>query len=281
MAPGAPAICALAALLQVAGVLDATGMGGAPPWEGRWEANIGASSAPFHLAVTSVDLGGPAARAGLRRGDLIDIRANTLVERYFLFDVPLNGRLLTLSVDRESLQRTITVIPQAPRLTWSFWLSSFAALWLLLFAVLIAWERPDVPQMRLLILWLAAFAFADALIGFAAPWAWLEVLLNMSLSVAAPLTMGLLAAFASGFAQPLSRSRRIAQWLCYTFLAIFTAISFVGIVGVFTLWFDPVPFVEGTAGLFCVAAAVLMSVLCGLLAVAASRGIERQRGLRA
>ena len=118
-----------------------------------------------------------------------------------------------------------------------------------------------------------------ALIGFAVPWAWLDVLLNISLSVAAPLSVALLAAFASGFAQPLSRPRRITQWLCYTFLAILTAISLVGIAGVITLRFDPVPFVEGIAGLVSVAAAVLMAVLCGLLAIAASRGVERQRAV--
>ncbi len=151
------AICALAALVQVASVLDATGMAGAPPWLGWVGANTGASSKPFNLAVTSVEPGGPAARAGLRRGDLIDIRANTLTERYSLFQVPLNGRPLTLLVHRGSLQEKLTVVPQAPKLTWVFWPGSFAALWLLLFAALIAWRRADVPQMRLLSLWLAAF----------------------------------------------------------------------------------------------------------------------------
>jgi hypothetical protein len=273
------AICALAALVQVAGVLDATGIGGAPPWLGWWAAAIGASSAPFNLTVTAVERGGPAARAGLHRGDLIDIRANTLVERYSLFEVPLNGRPLILSVHRGSLRRNLTVIPQTPRLTWNFWLDVFASLWLLLFAALIAWRRSDVPQMRLLSLWLAAFVFTGAIIGFAAPWAWVYVLLNVCLSVAAPLTVALLAAFSSGFAQPLSRPRRITQWLCYTFLAIFTVISFVGIGGIVTLRFDPVPFVEGGAGIFSVAAAVLMAVLCGLLAIGASRGVERQRAV--
>ena len=67
------AICALAALVQLAGVLDATGVGGAPPWQGSWGANTGASSKPFNLAVTSIDPEGSAARAGLRRGDLIDV----------------------------------------------------------------------------------------------------------------------------------------------------------------------------------------------------------------
>ena len=184
------ATCALAALVQVAAVLDATGISGAPPWLGWWGANTGASSTPFNLAVTSVEPGGPAARAGLRRGDLIDIRANTLVERYSLFEAPLNGRPLPLSVHRGSLQRKLTVIPQAPKLTWYFWLSTFAALWLLLFAALIAWRRSDVPQMRLLSLWLAAFALTGALIGFAVPWAWLYVLLNISLSVVGAVVGG-------------------------------------------------------------------------------------------
>jgi len=254
-------------------------MGGVRPWLGWWGANAGASSKPFNLTVTSVDGGGPAADAGLRRGDLIDIRANTLVERYSLFEEPLNGRPLVLSVPRGSLQRKITVIPHAPKLTWRFWLSTFAALWLVLFAALIAWRRPDVLQMRLLSLWLAAFAFTGALLSFATPWVWVYVFLNISVTVAGPLSVALLAAFASGFALPLSRLRRITQWLCYTFLAIFTVISLVGIAGLITLRFDPVPFLEGTARLFFVAAAVLMAVICGLLAIAASRGVERQRAV--
>jgi hypothetical protein len=273
------AISALAALIHVAGLLDATGMGGAPPWLGSLGADAGASSTPFNLAITSVKRGGPAAHAGLRSGDLIDIRANTLVERYSIFEAPLNGRPLTLSVRSGLLQRKLTVIPRAPKLTWNFWLSTFAVLWLLLFAALIAWRRSDVPQMRLLSLWLAAFAFTGALLDFAVPWAWPAVFLNISVSVAAPLSVALLAAFASGFAQPISRPRRITQWLCYALLAILTVISLVGIAGVVTLRFDPVPFVAGVAGLFTAAAAVLMAVLCGLLAIAASRGVERQRAV--
>lgn len=272
-------ICALAALAQVAAVLDATGMGGAPPWQGLWGADIGASSKPFNLAVISVDRGGPAARAGLRRGDLIDIRSNTLIERYFLFEVPLNGRPLNLAVHSGSLPKALTVTPRAAILAWKFWLLTFALLWLLLFATLIAWRGADLPQVRLLSLWIATFVFTGALIGFATPWAWVYVLQSISVSVVGPLSVALLAAFASGFAQPLSRPRRITRWLCYAFLAIFIAVSLVGTAGVITLRFNPLPFVEGSAGLVSVAAAVLMAALCGLLAIAASRGVERQRAV--
>jgi hypothetical protein len=273
------AICALAALAQVADVLGATGMGGAPPWQGWWGATTGASSEPFNLAVTSVDRGAPAARAGLHPGDLIDIRANTLVERYALFGVPLNGRPLILSVHRGSLQEKLTVTPQAPKLTWNFWLATFAVLWLLLFATLIAWRGADILQMRLLSLWIAAFVFTSAWLGFAAPSPWAYVLLNIAVSIVGPLSVALLAAFASAFAQPLSRPRRIAQWLCYTFLAIYTLVSLVGTAGVITLRFDPLPFIEGNAGLVSITGGVLMAVLCGLLAIAASHGVERQRAV--
>ncbi|MGC2407312.1 MAG: hypothetical protein WA431_12965 [Candidatus Cybelea sp.] len=272
-------ICALAALAQVADVLDATGMGGAAPWQGWWGANTGASSKPFHLEVSSVDRGGPAACAGLRRGDLVDIRPNTLIERYFLLEAPLNGRAFNLSVQSGSLQKQLAVIPRAPTLMWNFWLFTFAALWLLLFASLIARRGAHLPQMRLLSLWIATFVFTGALIGFATPWAWVYVFQNISASVVGPLSVALLAAFASGFAQPLSWPRRITQWLCYALLAIYTAISLVGTAGVITLRFDPLPFVVGNAGLVSVAAAVLMAALCGLLAIAASHGVERQRAV--
>jgi hypothetical protein len=151
-------------------------------------------SKPFDFAVISVDRGGPAARAGLRRGDLIDIRPNTFIERYFLYEVPLNGRALNLSVHSGSLQKELTVVPRAPILTWNFWLAAFAAFWLLLFAILITWRRADVPQMRLLSLWIAALVFTEALMGFAAPWAWAYLFLNISESIIASLSVALLVA---------------------------------------------------------------------------------------
>jgi hypothetical protein len=149
----------------------------------------------------------------------------------------------------------------------------------MLFATLIAWRGADQPQMRLLSLWIVSFAFTGAIINFATPWAWVYVLQNIATSVVGPLSVALLAAFASGFARPLSRLRRITQWLCFTFLAISVAISLVGTAGLISLRFDPIPLVAGSAGLVSVAAAVLLAVLCGLLAVGASRGIERQRAV--
>jgi GAF domain len=272
-------ICVLAALVEIASIVDATGMGGAPPWRGSLGINTATGSKPFDLAIASVDRGEAADVAGLRRDDLIDIRANSLVERNSLFGVPLNGLPLLLSVQRGQSQLKVTVAPQGPALTWNFWLGAFTDFWLLLFATLIAYRGAGIPHMRLLSMWLAVFVLTGALLGCAVPWAWVYVLLNVAVSVLGPLSVALLAAFASGFARPLSRLRRTSQWLCYIFLAIFTIVSLVGIAGNVTLWFDPVPFVVGFRGIVPISAAVLMAVLCGILAITASRGLERQRAV--
>jgi hypothetical protein len=274
------AICALAALIEAASVLDVTGMGGAPPWWGRLGAVIDASSKPYNLVARSVDPDGPAGHAGLRDGDLIDVRLLNLVERFSLSGFAqslLNGRPITFSVPREAQQKEITVIPQPlpAQRSWEVWLGSLSSFWLLLFAAVIAWRRADVPQMRLLSLWLAVFVVLGGASGFASPWAWAYVLLSVSVStLSGPLSLLLWVALAGSFAQPLSLPRRIAQWLFYTFLAIQTALLVAGTVGTITLQIDPlianlafVPF----------GGAVLMAVVCSALAIAASRGVERQR----
>jgi len=133
--------------------------------------------------------------------------------------------------------------------------------------------------MRLLALFLAVFALGSGTGFVAAPWAGVYILANLTVNVAAPLSVALLAAFASSFAPPLSRPRRIALWLCYTFTAIGIALGAIGIAGVITLQFDPLPFNSGPAGLVSAAVAVLMAAVCGVLAIAASRGVERQRAV--
>jgi hypothetical protein len=277
------AVCALTALAQVAAVLDVTGMGGAPPWWGQWGATWG-PAAKTNIAITSVDPGGPAALAGLRQGDLIDKRSLTLVERLSLLGVGealLNGRPLILSVHTGSLQKELTVIPRplpAERY-WDFLLGAFGSLWLLLFAALIAWRRAYVPQMRLLSLWLAVFVLVGATSGFAAPWPWVYILFSIANDMALPLSVALWAAFACCFAQPLSRPRRITQRLCYTFVAISIALFGATTATNINPQFHPLPFAAWLAGLATFVAALLMAVVCSVLAIAASRGVERQRAV--
>ncbi len=273
------AICAIAALAQIAGALDMTGMGGAPPWLGRLGTTYVTSSRPFNLVVRSVARDGPAARAGLRRGDLIDIRANTLLERlFFVSGAPLNGSRQIYAVHRGLLQRELSAIPRplpAERY-WPDFIGALGSLWLLLFAALIAWRRADVPEMRLLSLWLAVSTLAG--VNLATPWVWVYILCSISSTIATSLAVALWAALAGCFAQPLSRPRRITQWLCYTFVAILVVINVAGIVGVITLKFDPLPITNGPLFLL-FEIAILTALACSVMAIAAARGVERQRAV--
>lgn len=272
-------ICLIAAIVQIVGVLDVTGIGGAPPLQGDFGALLGgvAPSKPFGLEITSVKPGGAAARAGLRRGDVIDIRANTLMDRLALVEAPINGRPITFSIQRGAEQKEITVVPVPVKPSWGFWLGACGSIWLLLFACLIAWRRAEVPQLRLLSLWLATFVLTGATLNDAAPSVFLYVLLDVLNIAAGPLSVGLLAAVAGCFGRPLSRPRQIVLWSCYAFLIIFAASAIDGLYGTITLRTDPHVLPQFWFG--SIVGAVLTAALSATMAVLASRGVERQRAV--
>src|ERR1700732_4285539 len=131
-------LCALAAILTIAAWIDYFGIAGSAPWAGNPGTTLGASSEPYRALVLAVDPGGPAARAGLHPGDHIDVRSNTLLERLQLFNgfsTTINGRPVTLSVNRGAGQERVTIVPVAwdPARYWYFIVSLVGLLWLALF----------------------------------------------------------------------------------------------------------------------------------------------------
>src|SRR5580658_817243 len=104
--------CALVVLLAIADILCAVGMGGASPWRGRVGANW--DQYPFGVHVLTVQPGGPAAQAGLRVGDVIDLRHSSLQDRYFMDQAGyIDGRPIILWVDRGAVHKRIVVTPVA------------------------------------------------------------------------------------------------------------------------------------------------------------------------
>jgi len=275
-------LCAITALLTVASLVDQLGAGSTPPWYGLWGTYFGASAKPYHLSVLAVNPGGPADRAGLHQGDLIDIRPNTLVERLGELFQPLNGRPIALSVRRGALIKQITVVPGPvldPTLRWFYALGALGNLWLLLFAALIVWRRAFVPGNLLLSFALVSFA-GEAINPnwLVTPWAWVSIVLVIY-SQSGVAAFALWAAYAGCFGRPLSRTRRAAQWLCYAFVVTSIALAAPAIFGIATLLIDPV-------GLFFAPwlqipyyAATFMALVCSVLAIAASRGNDRQRAI--
>jgi hypothetical protein len=276
-------LCVVTALVTVASVLDVFGAGGSPPWYGQWGLILGVSEEPYHLTVIAVDSGGPAYSAGIRKGDLLDIRPNTLYERLEGFYGPLNGRPVTLTIGRGALTKHITIVPGPmidPKLRLSVALGAMSSIWLLLFAAVITWRRAFVPGNLLLSGVLVSVAGVSAVSwgGLITPWAWPYVAVVIY-SVFGTAAFALWAAFAGNFGKPLSGLRRAVQWMCYAFVAISCASVAATLFGVATLQIDPVPLSFSTAWAIPWALAVFAAVASGVLAIAASRGAERQRAV--
>ena len=279
-------LCALTIVFAIVQLIDLTGTGSAPPWLGRWGFTYAPPSRPFELVVLSVDSNGPAAHSGLRPGDLIDIRRNTATERFMILNAALDGRTVTLHVQRGSTDVPVAVTP-APASARGGWFGvSFVlgALWIALFAGLIALRRSDVVAMRLLCLTLLFYAMGTVAVS-ATPWAWMYAVLT-SFGALGRLSVGFLAACAGVFGAPRSSFRRIAQWLCYGFVGISMVLLFARVLGTMTLAFDPLGLWGPELGISFRTAmasvtwlAILTALLCSALAIASSRGQERARAV--
>lgn len=248
---------------------------------GQWGDTVGASSVPFHLIVRSIDPGHAADTAGLRSGDLIDIRASAPVERFWLFGQPLTGRAVTILVRRDAQQLRVTLLPQSVArnrlyLLTPIWLGF---VWIALFAAIIAWRRSDDPQMRALCLLLVSYGLWESTnqhyISSQSAWILASA---AAVNVLGALAVAFWAACAGTFAQPLSRTRLVSQRVCYVLVAAFVAVGFVRIVGILTLQVDPMAF-SSTASAIPFILACLAGVACTILALGATEGAERQRAI--
>jgi hypothetical protein len=272
-------LCALTALASVATTLCNTGFAGKPPWSGREGFGTDASSEPFTLKVREVEPGGPAWRAGIRHDDVIDLRASSLQDRYWIAYRPLSGRQIALTVRRGSHYQRVSLVaePISRTLTqWALYTKPVLSFWLALFAALIAWRRPKIPALWLLTAALAVYALSTLATNlWATPWVWTNVAADFYGDVADPLALALWVAFASCFARPLSPIRRIVQRLSYAMAFISIAQTVAGSIGFITLRFDPnAPAIASPIPSDILSITALLSTI---LAIVASRGAERQR----
>ncbi len=274
------ALCAVTAFAAVAEFFGAIGMGGDPPWLGIWGSTVAASSQPFNLAIRSIDPSGPSYRAGVRRGDLVDLRANNLADRFSLLGQPLSERSVTLSIRRGSSEQMVAVTPGPAdlRRRWDAFFYWPGLVWIALLAALIAWRRSHVREMRLLCLALVSYALWEvtAPFAFAAPWTWVYVAFRVGNVLFGASSVGFWAACASCFGAPLSKLRRGAAGLCYILVAVSVVLGGAAVLGYITLWFDPISLSSPDASVPFVLA-LLAALGCSVFAIEASQGIERVR----
>ena len=150
-------------------------------------------------------------------------REQSPLVRLSLLGQPLAGRPITFQVYDAGVKTQRVFVPDVFSLSrfWQYVVWEFASLWLLLFAVLIAWRRPYVDNNLLLATLLASTAvgISSALLLFAWPWPWPYVALSL-IGQSEPISIALWATLASAFARPLSPLRRFALGACYAIVAI-------------------------------------------------------------
>lgn len=273
---------------MVVAFFDQVGMGGTAPWYGILGGYVSGSSEPYGVSIRGIDPGGPAERAGIREGDTIDVRDQSVLVRLSLLGQFLADRPVTLRVNSAGVSAQRTLVPGRFSVSrfWQYVVWELGSLWLLLFAALIAWRRPFVDNNLLLsaVLASAAIGVSSSLLFFAWPYPWPYVVLAL-IGQAEPISIALWASLASAFARPLSPARRVALACTYIAVAIWIvfgngtpdrAPGLAPLLGMLTLWFDPTGFI-GPAWIISVDTAILLAVVCSVLAIFASRGVERQR----
>lgn len=272
--------CALTALLVVAAFVDTVGFG-TTPWNGQAGVDLVASGSPYQQIVQSVDKGYAADLAGLRVGDLIDMRTNTALERWQWFNgfpTPIAGQTTTLSVTRGTSKLHVSIVakPWDLRRYWAFWLGPAGMFFVVLIAALIAWRaEPSAANLSLSATLLSIGAGMLAWTNnFALPWLGAYVALAI-LTLLMPVAVALWVLHASTFATPVSRVRRIVAVLCYGVLAVICVCYAAETIAMTTLWLNPAGIYNFPIGLW--ALAVTLATACSALAIHSARGVERQR----
>jgi hypothetical protein len=271
-------------LLTVVGLLELSNI---PPIIGVWGCTFGAGDKPFTVRVVSTERVGPARSAGVEAGDTIDVRDYDLGTRLAIFGQPIAGQPVHLSLERRGKPVQAVVVParfdQRHTLTYRLYVAStrtYAAglLLMCIFAGLIAWRRAERPHTRVLSLMLSTFAIGEMASpqNVVTPWPWLTAILLFAAYIAYVAPIPLFAAFASCIAAPRSRSRTMALNCTYALAGMALLIALAIAAGQAFLWVDPVGLFFQPAWTIPQNAAYLVALACGMMAVAAARGAERQ-----
>jgi hypothetical protein len=231
-----------------------------------------------------------AAKAGLRSGDVVDIRPMSPGDRFRFFNnLAYRGEPVALYRSGNGALERIVVVGNEPLpLEPTEYLTFAAWIWLALFGAVLAWKRPDSWETRILVLFLAIFPLSALLYeppipGFGnafSPWALFDCSLA-ALGAILGFSNGLLIWYSMRFGQPASRLRRSLMWLGYGSITV--AIAF-NLLQLFAIW-NGAP--DPRSLIFTDAPALWLTSLlpwafiiaCGVATAQEARGIERQRYL--
>ncbi len=221
--------------------------------------------------------GSPAARAGLRTGDIVDLRLLPDAARYRWTDPIPVGVAAEVPVRHGSRASIVRVVATPISIPFTFWLALFGELWMVLFATLLAWRRSELPEARVLVLFFAEMPLLQVLEnGGYTPWPQLDFAVNAVGSLFDP-AVALLAVYAMLFRTKHSGLRRVLAYTAYTIACLGMLHALAVRVG---YWFG-LPGLLGLApigtGETLQSLTFLVSYLCLLATVWQAEGVQRTR----
>jgi hypothetical protein len=255
----------------------------------------------FTDAFVNVRAGTAAARAGIRSGDRIDLRAMSAADRYRWRNGVLFGAPIVLPIHRGNTFITVTVLPTPqtqsmtwPSIAWLYWAFLIGSACSLIIASLLAWRRPDSPEVRTLSLALILVVIGNDLFpsnGWISTSAVLDALLNSAGQLLSSAGVALLATYSLLFGHPVSPARRALTLVAYTSAAL-SALAWTGapqgspgaagVAGILAFWYGTFDgyfwFQSHPFALFAVTATPsILALACAVLAFRDSSGGEKQR----
>jgi hypothetical protein len=262
------ALCVLAFAWAVSFWVDNVGAGGRP-WYGWWDSVRTASGEPYTLVFRTPRDGGATARAGIRDGDRADARAQGFAARVVLFIQPTSSSA-TLLVRRGAHVARANLVGSSiweSATTWKLWdilPELISSIWFAGCALLIVLRRSDTVDARILALVLLClvpgFLAENSIVVPDATSTLVLCTISQSFGLCA---LGLLTFLSSrhGKRSTFRSGLTIASYLTIVTAALWWA---AGLIGIVTLWIDPVIFWWSSIG------SILVNCIAAFTTVAAS-----------
>ena len=239
------------------------------------------TATPFVHRLT-FEASNPLASAGVRSGDLINFRKLSPPQRYRFFTRWWwRGERADLPVVRGARVRVIPLRPVRYQFPLEWWLATISQYWVLFFAGVVSWRRPDLASVRVLalclMLWEVGLVFQSQ--NWITPFPLVDAALNSVYGFLYYGGMALLATYTTLFSGAGLFRRRAAVWLSYAAAIAASIQSLLLAVGAWTGFWDTI---GGWLSATAVADAVLAmpGLLCALavgLTLATCSPAERAR----
>jgi hypothetical protein len=246
-----PAFCAVATVVGIVSIVGLIGVGGRP-WCGFWDAYSAPTSRPFMAEIVNESPRGAAAKAGIRDGDTIDLRAVDVRARVAVLFQPLASAPTRLTVDRDGRTFTTTLLGSTIfdgdvlfkiENNAAFYLGLVLALCCAWLIALRSWQSRTARLLCLMLLALTAAFLSpqDFVTPDGATGAMLYAFTTLTTCALAVIPVAL----ALGFGVR-TRARTAVTALAYVSAALVFAGSVACAAGIITVAIDPIPFVFGT-----------------------------------